>query len=368
MIASIRFTRAIFGIRADSRIIMSKRVEWIDAARSLAIVCVMLCHASETVFGYDTTGVPAFAVLRSIGRLGVPLFLCITGALILAKDFTDTKSIGLFYKKNLLPLLVTSEIWILIYSLFIMITGEYMPTDGISGTSLIEWMLFLKPFPLSHWWYIPTIIGLYIALPFVSLVLHHINCTKVILIPIAVVFIYRYFAPTLNDTAIRFNLPYSFSSQIDTTWLGGVYGLYTVIGYYIARKKVLSSLPSFVILLLFTASFALSVWSEYFNVESWYDTPWILFASICLFESLKRAGDRGCFTAISKPLEKISRNSFGIYLLHKPMIITVANCFFFIHSSTLKACVVALVIFALSLLIVSAFSRWQKLQRILFHA
>ena len=347
---------------------MSKRVEWIDAARSLAIACVMICHASETVFGYDTSGVPAFAVLRSIGRLGVPLFLSITGALILAKDFTDTKSIGLFYKKNLLPLLVTSEIWILIYTLFIVVTGEYMPKDGIGETSLIEWMLFLKPFPLSHWWYIPTIIGLYVALPFVSLVLQHINSTKAVLIPIAVVFVYRYLAPTLNDISVRFNLPYSFSSQIDTTWLGGVYGLYTVIGFYIARKKLLSLLPSLVIMFLFAVSFALSVWSEYFNVESWYDTPWILFASICLFEGLRRAGELGCFTAISKPLEKISRNSFGIYLLHKPMIITVTNCLFFIPSSTLKACVVALAIFTLSYLIVSAFSRWQKLQRILFHA
>lgn len=346
---------------------MSKRVEWIDAARTLAICCVMICHASETVFGYDAVGIPAFAILRSIGRLGVPLFLCITGTLILTKNFTDTKSIGSFYRKNLLSLLILSEIWILFYTFFILITGEYMPKEGIEGVSILEWMLFLKPFPISHWWYIPTIIGLYVALPFVSLVLHHINVDKIILIPIVVVFIYRYLVPTMNDILLRFESPYSVSSQVDTTWLGGVYGLYAVMGFYIARKKVFHFLSPSIVVCLFLASSVLSIWSEYYNIESWYDTPWVFIASTSLFDLLRRAGDRECFTPISKPLEQISRYSFGIYLLHKPMILTVSKCLFIIHSSTLKACLTALIIFVLSFLIVSLFSRWKILQRLLFH-
>lgn len=60
----------------------------------------------------------------TIGRLGVPIFLFLTGALTLKKQIDTDEDVLKFYKKNLIPLLITIEIWNVFYNLFSLIMNK----------------------------------------------------------------------------------------------------------------------------------------------------------------------------------------------------------------------------------------------------
>ena len=106
-----------------------KRILWLDYARCFAIICVVLIHGVERIYVYDaqqTAMLSAGSLLfRNIafvaGRLGVPVFLAITGYLLLDRDYSSADKIFRFYKHNLLPIIITTEIWNLIYDAVIFI-------------------------------------------------------------------------------------------------------------------------------------------------------------------------------------------------------------------------------------------------------
>ena len=92
--------------------------------RILAILFVIICHASETIiFNYQEYNKLIFSLLHNIGRLGVPIFFMISGYLLFSKTY-DNKKTKRFYTHNLLTLILCWEIWILIYNVFFVINGQ----------------------------------------------------------------------------------------------------------------------------------------------------------------------------------------------------------------------------------------------------
>lgn len=91
---------------------MQKKEYNFDLIRTFAILSVVFCHSIESVYYifqdrailyqnisvfskiFDLTGI-------TIGRLGVPMFLFLTGALLGSKTFNNNGDIKKFYKKNL---------------------------------------------------------------------------------------------------------------------------------------------------------------------------------------------------------------------------------------------------------------------------
>lgn len=66
-----------------------------------------------------------------------------------------------FYKSSLLPLVLTTEIWMIANYLFVCspVQDHVFKID-----ELFREMLFLERPSLSHMWYMPMIIGVYVAL------------------------------------------------------------------------------------------------------------------------------------------------------------------------------------------------------------
>lgn len=125
---------------------------WLDVVRATAILCVVLCHSVEAFYrpvllGQLQVSFPLWNIenlLFTVGRMGVPLFLATTGALILPRDYPDVSA---FYKKSLLPLFLTTEIWIFFNYIFCCVIEHQ--TFNISRL-LLE-MLFLKILlPFTH--------------------------------------------------------------------------------------------------------------------------------------------------------------------------------------------------------------------------
>ena len=82
------------------------RIMWLDIARAIAIISITFNHAVNRSFNIYTgqfseyLQIPAYltivkAVLYAFSRIGVPLFLMISGTLLLPRDFAGGGYISL---------------------------------------------------------------------------------------------------------------------------------------------------------------------------------------------------------------------------------------------------------------------------------
>ena len=137
-------------VNVDTQNLVEKknRIIYLDIARTLAIFLVVLCHATEGIYKMSLEEWSVLSIqskifrtsLFTLGRLGVPLFLFISGKLVLSKKIENTEDCLNFYKKNLIPLLLATEIWIVIYNIF----NSIYYLKLIDFNMLLQNMLFLN--------------------------------------------------------------------------------------------------------------------------------------------------------------------------------------------------------------------------------
>ena len=298
------------------------RIVYLDIARTIAILLVIFCHSIEAV--YDRT-IPEWKALsiqsqsflkiaHAISRLGVPLFLYLSGKLLLSKKIENTEDCILFYKKNLLPLLLTLEIWNVLYNIIIPIIDN----KAFNLKDLILNCLFLKQVSLPNMWYMPMIIGVYIAIPFLSLVVNIIG-EKVIRIPMIILFLSYFLIPNLSlITNVLFKKSYNVILYL--SFLGREYGLYILLGYYIGKGRLKKAKSAYIwiiaiIFLTFTCSYRIWLYNKGYAYNIWYDNVGILITSACIFELLSRIkiNVNMCFKKIFTYISKVS---LGIFFTH----------------------------------------------------
>lgn len=86
---------------------MNKRNINLDITRTIAILCVVFCHSVESIYkfnlsfarGLSTISKSFMFISFTMGRLGVPLFLFLSGFLLLQKQINDEKDIFTFIRK-----------------------------------------------------------------------------------------------------------------------------------------------------------------------------------------------------------------------------------------------------------------------------
>lgn len=96
-----------------------KRNISLDIFRICAIFFVIMAHVFEDAYNLpdlshlSLSNLDAWSVYLgfTIGRLGVPIFLMLTGYFLVDRDWTDDK-IKRFYRNNLMRLFITWEVWV----------------------------------------------------------------------------------------------------------------------------------------------------------------------------------------------------------------------------------------------------------------
>ena len=166
----------------------NQHIVWLDVVRFIAMFTVVCCHCTDPFNFYPGTA-PNIgeiklwgAIYGSVLRPCVPLFVMITGALLLpVRGDTST-----FYKKRIPRVFYPFLIWSVLYNLVPWITGllglnpqiilDFFPYAGEevmqqSFSVSLEYILMI-PFNFSilavHMWYIYLLIGLYLYLPVFS--------------------------------------------------------------------------------------------------------------------------------------------------------------------------------------------------------
>ena len=143
---------------------MRTRIPYLDFLRCLAIVLVVALHASIPILVntalYQTPSWYLCMMQNSINRMGVPLFFMISGYLML--NHSNTANVGDFYRKNLLKLVIPLLIWNLVYYLV-----DLQRSGGAFSAS--EFLgLLLNQGSGYHMWFIYTLLGIYLMLPFLK--------------------------------------------------------------------------------------------------------------------------------------------------------------------------------------------------------
>lgn len=297
-----------------------ERILWLDYARSFAILCVIVTHVTESIYTLnsealmqDTWYSRLFSVsMFTIGRLGVPIFFFLTGFLLSGRDY-DYERTKRFAKNNVLWLLVTTEIWTVIYNFF----NAWFYNTPLDGRTLVENLLFFRQVYMSHMWYMPVIIGMYLFLPFVVNGLNHTD-VRSLSVPLIVTFAAWFVVPVANVFLLA-NEKSVFSTLLDLSFSGGTYGFCIIIGCLV-RKGIFDKVKTGALVFIGVLSYGFTVFMQLYshahggNYNVWYNSATLILADLSIFLLLSRAR----FT-FGKIATNISLCAFGIFLVHNPV-------------------------------------------------
>ena len=313
-----------------------ERVPWLDAARALAILSVTCNHAFILAYPamrnmkdyYQAASLPisgAAALFFVFSRLGVPLFLMISGALLLDRDYTKPGALKRFYTHNWLRLLLVTELWnVLIYLVFPLIYGFFGPRPGLRTllTNLGKALLFLNADDVGSRWYMAMILCVYPLIPPLAAALRRLP-GKAFLLPGLAVVIFAFLIPNVNTALEAAGLKLQLNASVTAAYLLPVYVLYLVLGYYLdrgllANRSVWFLVPGFALSFLATGLFQLWIFSAGTGYGVRYADLGILVSSVFLFALLRRIKAGRLLRGI--PARVTASCALGIFFLHIPLI------------------------------------------------
>ncbi len=346
-----------------------KHLDWIDLIRCFAICTVILIHVLQDTYSYELDELPYVGTGRqfmelglfSLGRLGVPLFVLVSGFLLLDREYNAAKT-KTFWKRNVFGIFLASEIWIVIYNLFL----AWYSGEKVVGWKMFQNMIFLREVEFTHnpVWYLPMILGLYIFIPYVANALRSVNI-KLLLFPLSIVLAYLYVLPVVNVVREAMALE-PLTRLPGLEFGGGTYGVLLIVGY-LKKKGVFDKIATILLYAIGIASFGVLIWIEIFCYEHkvayqvWYNCIFLLITSTCIFEIMSR-WKRIPFKRLVRSLATCS---FGIYLIHKPILMMIQR-YVVIDRSSVELAVTCALTLGISWGAVWLLNKIPKVGRILF--
>lgn len=131
-----------------------KRIFYLDVLRVIAIICVILCHVLRAFCSkLPACSLSWFSVAFwiDIGVMGVPIFLMISGALLLNRNY----DLGDFMKRRFSRVLIPFVFWALLLPIAKMILLAFPAT-------VQEYYRLLF---FNQYWFVWMLIGLYLIIP-----------------------------------------------------------------------------------------------------------------------------------------------------------------------------------------------------------
>lgn len=297
------------------------RIFYFDEIRALAILLVLLVHTSKW-FAVNQTPHTLFWIfptyLGSIGNLGVQLFIMISGALLLNRDY-ELKS---FFKRRFSRILIPFAFWIFIVIIFrIFVLG-----DPLEISTILNLVLFK-----GYVWFIWMLIGLYLFLPVINSFIKEYKIRGC-----------EFFLAFWLLTIILNSIGYYPIENIELRYFSGFLG-YMVLGWYLSNKEFRLSDKSLMIAgaLLFVIStlFSFYATNHSLSIGTVYKLSIVLAlqaTGLYLFiKSSASYSEDNSFSLtgriysyiknswIGKVILSISLCSYGMYLTHYLFIWTI---------------------------------------------
>lgn len=277
----------------------------LDGIRFIAILMVITIHVSAK--GFAAMGIHWWAVnsYESVSRPAVPLFFMVTGALLLSRETSAKTSLRRIWRV-VLPLFA----WSLIYLWWFSYTG----------TTTDHWLLTILRVPVvAHFWYLYTLIGVYVFLP-VMIGFYRIENQGSQYLALLGCFLGSSVAPLL----------YALFQQ---TYLGvewnflPLYAGYVISGalaYKIGRRSTHTLWIAIALWLVCCSTTGVMTWKHSLTVghadETFYvySSPFVVLQALASFILLRALFDKlvPMSSVLRKFLLMAGKLNFGIYLVH----------------------------------------------------
>ena len=336
------------------------RITYIDALRTLACIAVVLLHVSASNTYYVEFGSHnwnVFMVFESLTNWSVPVFVMISGAMMLSKEYSYK---DILRKAGKLAFIFFA--WSFLY-----LISDICIQGASAFTKDFIWLqVFLQGH--YHMWYLIMLFGLYLIVPFMKPIAKDKKLLKAFLI---LAFIFGFFWPSVQDLMMIGK----FKKILSVPFIGAIYRalvnitedlhLQMVLGFvgYFAsgyaihqipemnkKKAVICSLLMFVFgtVIVFCGLKASNSSAMAYTYLKYYQFGVFLQAA-GIFMLFKHVGTSG-FVYLTA---KLSPMSLGIYLMH-PMILEILNKLdvsTLSFASELSAPVLTIIVFAVCALI-----------------
>lgn len=332
-----------------------QNITWINNLRLLSMFAVIVLHtASPLLFQYKTVAIQDWIVgdiYNALVRFAVPVFVMITGALLLHREY----ELGSFLKKRLGRLILPFLFWSLVYMAYQCYNGDIVFTNNAWGNIKIV-LHQLQTGSFYHLWYVYLLIGLYLLIPVISKFVQHATEKELLY------FLAIWFMTTLLGK------PYLtvFDTAIDLHNFTGYVG-YLVLGHYLAYKRFNFNNMTAVAIFVFIGFVVLIAWGTYYMLLNKHDLstffyepigPFVIIFSASAFLAAKHTKIK-LNGILKKIFDSASSYTLGIYLCHA-LILTlfeIAEIDYTIFTPILSIPLIALSCFLLSWLLIYVFSK-----------
>ena len=344
--------------------IQKTRSNGLDILRVLACYLVIQVHTGEFYYigegGTVLSGTSPFwvGILNSVCRASVPLFVMISGFLLLPLK----EEMGVFFRKRFTRVAIPFVVWCILYALYWACKGQ---TNWAQAGINILHIPVNFGVEVGHLWYIYMLIGLYLFAPIISPWIKSASRKNmefylvIWAITLCVPYIHLVYPQILGECFWNQTpLLYYFSGFLGYLILGAYIKLYLfekrawhlpvgilmiIVGYAITAGGFISLLDSTLVSTL--------------ELTWGFETINVALMGFGLFLSLKNIRFARTTSFVAKGITDISKISYGIYLAH----IMVLNFFYklldtMIDPIQIKMPVIALCTFIVSYLIVKLLS------------
>jgi len=332
------------------------QLDWINSLRIVAMFMVVVLHTtSPLIMAYGKVPLSDWLVgdfYNALSRFGVPVFVMITGALLLHRDY----ELGDFLKKRLSRILAPFLFWSLVYVAYAWYNEDITFTAN-TWDNTRQVLHMLKYGSSYHLWYVYMLVGLYFFIPILSKFVRNATEKEVLYFLLAWLGVMMIGQPYLKR----------FDPQIDLHNFGGYAG-YLVLGHYLAFKPLPAQLTrgwfafSFVLSLLVIIAGTWWVCLYFKNLGTlFYEpiSPTIVLLSVSAF-MVGRLSVVNWSPRLKRARDFVGGYTFGIYLCHA-LILTLIDDYLNINYKLFNPIVsiplTALVCYTLSLLLMYLLSK-----------
>jgi surface polysaccharide O-acyltransferase-like enzyme len=290
----------------------TENIDWINNLRVVALYAVIVLHCTSLLLmQYGKVSMSDWLVadfLNATVRFAVPVFVMITGALSLHKEY----EIGSFLKKRLVRVVVPFLFWSLVYIGYSLYNEEIAFTGDVwANVKLV--LHLLKVGSSYHLWYVYMLIGLYFFIPVIGKFVRHASEKEILY------FLVVWFAVMLitQPYLVRYN------PSVDMHYFAGFVG-YLVLGHYLAFKDFNIKHLRLWMILVFLFSIALiTVGSQWVIADNrWPSTmffepvsPAIVLLAASVFLIFKLSAPK-LSPVIIRIRDFAGGFNYGIYLAH----------------------------------------------------
>jgi surface polysaccharide O-acyltransferase-like enzyme len=287
----------------------------VDLIRTVAIVGVILLHAANEVILVPQMNQAEIYrwwmvnIYQTLGRMGVPLFVMLTGALLLQPS--KIEPLRVFFKKRWARIGLPFLFWGAIY-----FAWDYF-ADHLSLTSGFIFQGILSG-PYFQFWYLYMLVGLYLLTPILRVVVAHASRETL-----------KYFFVVWFLGALILPIPPLFGAfHLDSNLLtlplwAGYFMLGTFLLTVKVRRWILLSLMTTGLVLSAVGTYAIAATVGGPNTYYFHDyfSPTIILASTSLFLLLTSLKVPANQTEVPHPktnwlLRQISQSTLAIFLFH----------------------------------------------------